>query len=241
MNDFAICNDQVIENKQLGDLSRKKLRLLSDEWWNIEEGISLSQLEELLKERENMDVLYMDVQKDGALAVTEEIRKQSQEMALLVIADKDMHPACYVNPKIHADSLLIRPFTREEAKEQIEDLWDMYMLKHDGDKAWLHMKVDGESTRIPYARILYMESRNGKLEINLEHEKYTVDMGLKEMEERLPKETFVRVHRGFIINRRVIQSINMTERIIRIKGDAEIPFSRSYRSVVKELKFQYAF
>ncbi len=241
MNDFVICNEEKIETKQLGELSRKKLGLLSDEWWNIEEGISLIQLEQLVKERENMDVLYMDVLKEGALALTEEIRKESQEMALLVIADKDMHPACYVNPKIHADSLLIRPFTREEAKERIEELWDMYMLKHDGEKAWLHIKVDRESTRLPYAKIMYIESRNGKVEINLEHEKYTVDMGLKEIEERLPEETFVRVHRGFILNRRMIQSIDMTERIIRIKGEGEIPFSRSYRSIVKELKYQYAF
>ena len=86
MNDFVICNEEKIETKQLGELSRKKLGLLSDEWWNIEEGISLIQLEQLVKERENMDVLYMDGE---SFYESEELHKKNQWYETAYTSDYD--------------------------------------------------------------------------------------------------------------------------------------------------------
>jgi DNA-binding LytR/AlgR family response regulator len=93
---------------------------------------------------------------------------------------------------------------------------------------------------VDYADILWLEAREKKVYLGLEEEELRTRYTLKELEARLPTHTFVRVHRGFIVNLdhvvEVVPWFSGTY-IIRMNDtdDTEIPMSRRYAASLKKL------
>lgn len=81
--------------------------------------------------------------------------------------------------------------------------------------------------RIPHDKILYIESLKDYIKIYIDGERHPVLtlMSMKSVEQALP-DTFMRVHRSFIVN---TARANIIERSRIIMGDAAIPVSDTYR------------
>lgn len=235
MNGLIISNEQEEENAALLDLSKNSIARISVEKWNIEERVSVAKLKKLMKQRSDMDVVYMDVTREDAIAATEEFRKEHKEAVLLVIADEQISPMEYLKPSVQATSLLLRPFDEEQARQVIFQTWDWYAEKLEDDDAVLVVRVDHETIRIPLNKIMYIESTNKKVNINLEQQTYILDDTLEHLEKKLP-EYFLRTHRSFLVNRRKVREVYISKGIVCLEQDIEIPLSRSYKQQWKELK-----
>jgi len=79
--------------------------------------------------------------------------------------------------------------------------------------------------RIDFADILYIEGLKEYLVVYLPHEKVLTLQNFKHMEEMLPANNFVRVHKSYIVPLDKIESIERN----RIKiGEKLIPIGESY-------------
>lgn len=90
----------------------------------------------------------------------------------------------------------------------------------------LYVNIDRRLIKIEIPSIYLVEARGDYIRIKTETKDYVVHSTLKKIEEKLPAELFLKVHRSFIINLKKI--IDIEDNSVLIKKDV-IPISRSNR------------
>jgi len=92
----------------------------------------------------------------------------------------------------------------------------------------LFVKTEYRLQQIPLDSILYIEGLKDYVKIHIEGESHPILslMSLKSLEEQLPGDRFIRVHRSFIVQPAKIRTI---ERNRIVFGKNYIPISENYR------------
>ena len=101
--------------------------------------------------------------------------------------------------------------SKKEAKEVIDELY---------------VNIDRRLVKINFATINLIEAKGDYIQIKTDSKNYTVHSTLKKIEDKLPNELFLKVHRSFIINTTKIVDIEDNSVLI---GNNVIPVSRSNR------------
>jgi DNA-binding LytR/AlgR family response regulator len=96
---------------------------------------------------------------------------------------------------------------------------------------YFFLKANGKIERIYYNDILYIEAKENYSHVFTSNGNYFTLIGLGNIEELLPKQTFVRAHKSFIVSLRKIVSFD--GRIVQI-GERRIPVSRRIRNELKD-------
>lgn len=103
----------------------------------------------------------------------------------------------------------------------------------ENDKNNLFIKADYKMIRLDMNKIIYMESQNEYIRIFFEDQKPVMTLlSMKKLEERLPAERFMRVHRSYIVNLEKITAV-ANNRIIYGK-DIYIPIGNQYKNKFNE-------
>jgi DNA-binding LytR/AlgR family response regulator len=91
---------------------------------------------------------------------------------------------------------------------------------------------------IPFEKVIYMEVKNRKTHIFSTKDMGTNKNTLQEFEYLLPRETFIRCHRSFIVNVHHIKEIypdTHSTFVLEMTNGARIPVSQSYSSYFRKL------
>ena len=95
---------------------------------------------------------------------------------------------------------------------------------------FIFVKSEYENLKIDIKKIKHIQGLKDYLKIHSEDSKPILTlMSFKEMQAKLPENTFVRVHRSFVVNVNKISSIQKNRIIIK---DERIPIGESYKSMV---------
>lgn len=98
---------------------------------------------------------------------------------------------------------------------------------NDGDSVNdLYVNIDRRLIKIDIPSIYLVEAKGDYILIKTEEKNYTVHSTLKKIEDKLPEDLFLKVHRSYIIN--IKQIIDIEDNSVLIKRDV-IPVSRSNR------------
>ena len=133
---------------------------------------------------------------------------------------------------------ILKPFGYDEflkaankAKNQFE-LIEKANGKVESEEDYLFVKSEYKIQRIELSEILYIESLREYVRIYLKDNKPIMSlMSLKSLEENLPKERFMRVHRSFIVN---LNEVKTVERSRIIFDKVYIPISEQYKEKFQE-------
>lgn len=90
----------------------------------------------------------------------------------------------------------------------------------------LYVNIDRRLIKIDIPSIYLVEAKGDYIQVKTESKNYTVHSTLKKIEEKLPDNLFLKVHRSYIINIKKI--IDIEDNSVLIKKDV-IPVSRSNR------------
>tara|TARA_B100000809_G_C15093816_1_gene514221 strand:- start:266 stop:976 length:711 start_codon:yes stop_codon:yes gene_type:complete len=90
----------------------------------------------------------------------------------------------------------------------------------------LYVNIDRRLIKIDIPSIYLIEAKGDYIQVKTENQNYTVHSTLKKIEDKLPKDLFLKIHRSFIIN--VDKIIDIEDNSVLIKKDV-IPVSRSNR------------
>lgn len=127
--------------------------------------------------------------------------------------------------KVNAFDYLVKPITSEDFMGACEKVFNSYMqddkynpIKRD---RFLIVKSDYKYVRIPFEKILFIESMKDYIMYHLEGGECIMTLGnLKKQEDKLPREIFKRVHRSYLANMTLFDTI---ERMKIIYGKMAIP------------------
>jgi len=100
---------------------------------------------------------------------------------------------------------------------------DKVELSLDND---LYVNIDRRLIKIDIPSIYLIEAKGDYISVKTDDKNYTVHSTLKKIEEKLPKDLFLKVHRSFVINVKMI--VDIEDNSVLIKKDV-IPVSRSNR------------
>ncbi|NRD21847.1 response regulator transcription factor [Winogradskyella litoriviva] len=90
----------------------------------------------------------------------------------------------------------------------------------------LYVNIDRRLIKIDIPSIYLVEAKGDYIQVKTDDKNYTVHSTLKKIEEKLPNDLFLKIHRSYIIN--VDKIIDIEDNSVLIKKDV-IPVSRSNR------------
>lgn len=90
----------------------------------------------------------------------------------------------------------------------------------------LYVNIDRRLIKIDIPSIYLVEAKGDYINVKTENKNYTVHSTLKKIEDKLPNDLFLKIHRSYIIN--VDKIIDIEDNSVLIKKDV-IPVSRSNR------------
>jgi len=110
----------------------------------------------------------------------------------------------------------VRYFTRKEGTSS-------------GDEE-IFIKKGSSLVKLKLRDIIYIEALENYVTLNTNDDKFTIHFTMKAIENQLPSGVFIRVHRSFIINKGMIQTIKENSLDINVGGSLKsIPVGKSFR------------
>jgi DNA-binding LytR/AlgR family response regulator len=94
---------------------------------------------------------------------------------------------------------------------------------------FLYIKMDKRILKVYLDKIIYVESQKDYVRIVTEEKEVVTKQKISYLEERLPKDKFLRIHRSYIVPTNRITAFSSTNVEI---DDLELPIGRSYKQFV---------
>jgi DNA-binding LytR/AlgR family response regulator len=180
----------------------------------------------------SVDLLFLDVEMPGATGF--DLLDQLAYFPKVILTTSKSEYA-YNAFEYNVTDFLKKPFTYQRFLESLQKLTSATTENNITSTATDHIfiKSDGKLVRLNNDDILYIESMGDYVKFVTADKKYVTHNTIKNLEEKVNRGTFIKVHRSYIINITKIDDIR--ENDLFIKGN-EIPISKSHRAdIMKRL------
>ena len=185
---------------------------------------------------QSADLIFVDIQMPDLTGIE---FARSLENAPKIIFTTAYEKYALEGFKLNAIDYLLKPFSYEEflkaaqkARKQSE-LEASVLPTIEANSQFLFLKSEYKIRRINFNDILYIEGLKDYIKVYTTGEDKPVLSlnSIKSLEQKLPEDQFMRVHRSFIVN---LNKIDTIERSRIIFGKTYIPVSDQYRDKFQE-------
>ncbi|MCK5028155.1 MAG: response regulator transcription factor [Bacteroidales bacterium] len=180
--------------------------------------------------KEKVDLMFVDIQMPDLTGIDFVKSLNNEQRIIFTTAYQEYALEGF---KVNALDYILKPFGYDEflkaANKALShfDLLKKATVQNDSKDDYLFVKSEYKIKRINLNDIQYIEGLREYVKIVLKDEEPVLSlMSLKSLEEKLPQQRFMRVHRSFIVNLDEVQTI---ERSRIIFGKAYIPVSEQYK------------
>lgn len=172
---------------------------------------------------ERIDVVVLDIMMprvDGWMALMDmRNNPATADTPVIMLTAKTQDLAKILAFKQGVQQYVTKPFNIAELSARIESLAHGHR-RHNGDAS---VPVDGEFRKLAVRKggrtvllaiddIIFLSARNKSTYAHTYENQYLVDMTLGELESKMTRETFTRVHRSYLVN------LNRVKEILRVDG-----------------------
>ncbi len=138
--------------------------------------------------------------------------------------------------EVNALDYLVKPVSFERFFKAVLKAKEFYEVrdtntKEAGSGEYFFIKADNKLVKILYEEVLYVEALQNYVVIHTQAKKYMTYLTFKSVEDYLPADKFLKVHKSYIVAASKIDSIEGND--IKI-GQQHIPISRNQKDDVKE-------
>jgi DNA-binding LytR/AlgR family response regulator len=176
----------------------------------------------------SVDLIFLDVEMPGANGFELLDQIAFSPKVILTTSKKDY---AYNAFQYNVSDYLMKPFTYQrflEALQKIKPSQETISANNDSDH--IYIKTDGKLIRLNNDSILFIESMGDYVKfVTNDNKKYITHNTIKNLEEKVSKLHFLKVHRSYIVNLHKID--DMRENMLFIKGN-EIPVSKANKADV---------
>jgi len=175
----------------------------------------------------DVDLLFLDIQMPGMSGIELSKRLASHHKVIFTTAFPNYALEGY---KVEAVDYLLKPFDLEEFSSALKKAEKRILLEQSRTSIdAFFVKTEHRLERIRFEDLLLIESDRDyvKLFIEGQNKPITTLLKIKDLEEQLPQNQFMRVHRSFIVN---LTKIDRIERNQILVGDKRITIAESYRA-----------
>jgi DNA-binding LytR/AlgR family response regulator len=176
---------------------------------------------------EKIDLMFLDIQMPGMRGV--DFLKTLQIRPLVIIT------TAYPNFALEGFELnvldyLVKPITTERFMKAVNRVKDMVEYKEDESKAdkkdFFFIRSASSYEKVFFNEILFIEASQNYMTIHTEKGKLMALLTIKSLEEQLPVNKFLRIHKSYIISFEKVTSLRGNEVII---GGHNIPIGKNFK------------
>lgn len=236
MVEMLIFGSSPQELKALELYSKEYAARYTEEKWNYFSCMQMEHLKGFLKEEPLLDMVCVDITVDGAIDEVTRLRDQNKHAYITLVASSKISPAVYMRPQIMAGSLLLKPLTKEQMNTSYKEAFEIFSKRFEATESKEQFVIDTKAEKyfIEYGQILYFEAREKKVFLITKTKEIAFYDTIGELENRLC-DRFVRCHRSFLVNKEKIRQVSLGKNTLLLDNEDELPISRSYHKVFKEL------
>ena len=192
---------------------------------------------QILEVDKNIDLFFLDIQMPD-LSGLEFSKLVPQSSRVIFTTAFDQY--AIDGYKVKALDYLLKPFDYNEflnaatkARNYFESQRPVSVLKPEKKQEFFFVKSEYRQIKISFSEILYIEGLKDYVKIYLKDNPKPVLtlMSLKKLEEELPSENFMRIHRSYII---ALDKIEAIERNHIIIGKEQIAIAPNYKDALME-------
>lgn len=198
--------------------------------------------------REVVDVILLDIMMprvDGWMALME-IRNnpETADIPVIMLTAKTQDLAKILAFKQGVQQYVTKPFNLMELSARVQSLVQhrprASMRVRDGEAEFrkLAVRKGGRTVLLSIEDIVYISAKNKSTYVHTYENQYLIDLTLTELEERLGKERFERVHRSFMVNLDKIKEIVRVDGayviVVTDRDETQIPVARRHLKQFKE-------
>jgi len=182
-----------------------------------------------LSKKQDIDLIFLDVE-TPEMDVFKFINSFGYRPNIIIVSsdDKDALKAFEFN----IVDYLLKPVTYSRFCRAVDKAIRYYANKEvsNSDTNEIFIKKGSLLVKLKFKDIIYIEALENYVTLNTKSEKFTIHFTMKALESQLPSETFIRVHRSFIVNIGLIKNIKENSLDLIIGKDLlNIPIGNSFR------------
>jgi len=181
----------------------------------------------------NVDLVFMDINMEG-LDGLQTIELMNPRPHVIITTAYSQHALKGFD--LDVCDYLLKPFSFERfvksvtrVLEKVSAPMPVISNKHEALKTtipYVFLRTSNKIQKVVLENILFVKGMSDYLEVKMEKERILVLMNFNEISSLLPQESFIRVHRSYILNINHIVSIERNH--VQI-GEESIPVSQTYR------------
>jgi DNA-binding LytR/AlgR family response regulator len=189
---------------------------------------------------QTVDLLFLDIQMPQILG-TDFVR--TLKIPPRVIFTTAFRKFAVEGFELDAVDYLLKPISFERFLKAVNKVMEKPAIHSDAgtaqkkkDETFIHFRADRKILKIALDDILYIESLKDYIKVVTVGKTIITKQSISSLEEMLPKDSFTRIHRSYIVSLNKIESY--TSELIEI-AKQELPVSRMYRhELAKILKIE---
>lgn len=173
--------------------------------------------------REKIDLLFLDIRMPSISGID---FVKSLKTPPAIIFTTAFSEYALTGFELDAVDYLLKPITYERFEKSMQKLFRIYTAEQPDKKQYTYFKVSGKLVKIVHADLLFAQSLKDYILLKTVTGSYLTHMTMKYITELLPAETFVRVHRSYLVNKQFIDAMDKIHLQI---GSEKIPIGEHYR------------
>lgn len=208
---------------------------------NIDLANSANQAIKIVK-KYRPDIIFMDIKLKGDKDGIElgEILKQMVDAPLVYVTSYSDPTIIERAKRVNPAGFIVKPFNTNDIHAIVEIVLYNRRSKPASETALsktkvespylvedaVFIKADNAFERVPYPDIYYVEANGNMVTIFTKHRNFTIRKSMKDMEEKLPSNLFLRVQKSYIVQLAQIENFNTKE--INLQMGAVLQVGRQY-------------
>ena len=176
------------------------------------------------------DLLIVDIESPGFDGIDSLKTLPVSTKVILITANTEYALQAF---DIGVTDYLIKPVRASRFKAALEKAilsWE-YFTDQDAEVASLQFRSDHEVKKIALSEIRWIEALGDYVKVITQNERFLILTTMKSIEETLPRDKFLRIHRSYIVNLNKVENFSHTR--VEIEGN-ELPMSRKRKTKLEE-------
>lgn len=175
-------------------------------------------------QKHQVDLMFLDI-KMPVISGVELLKKLKHKPA--VIFTTGFSEFAMEGYELEVVDYLLKPVTLQRFNKAIAKFFKQTGSVAAEQNNYIYIKVSGKLVKVPKSEILYAESLKDYMKIVTINDRLITHLTMKSLVNLLPETTFIRIHRSFIVNMSLAESISRKE--IILKG-ISIPVGNNYKA-----------
>ncbi len=178
-----------------------------------------------------LDITYKNV---SGIDIAIKLRAQYKDIYIVFITACTTLVYMTVNQNIMPSGFLTKPPVENELKRVFKSVYEYYKNDKKLSKTILTVAVGSDIYKFFHDEIYYIESLNKKINIYTKSRRLSCYSSLSYLQEELGN-GFIRCHKSFLVNKKRIKNIFLSDMTIEMEDGSRVLISRTYKSAIKQL------